>query len=84
MQGVTTQPRHPDHATDAAPTGGQPAPEHEERAAFAEASDALQRHREPSPVWGDERDAVSIAMEWAATYTVLASDPKATARSAQA
>lgn len=75
MQGVTTHSQHPSPADD-------PHPEPEHRTAFAQASDALQRHRPPSPVWGDERDAVSIALEWAATHTALASDPKATARSA--
>lgn len=38
------------------------------------------RRRPPSKVWGDESDAVSAALEWAATRTVSASDPKTTAR----
>src|SRR5699024_1533563 len=36
----------------------------------------------PSPVWGDEREAVSLALEWAASHTTVATDPKTTARSA--
>lgn len=53
-----------------------------ERSAFSRASDALQRHREPSEIWGDEREAVNIALHWAAARTTVASDPKTTARSA--
>lgn len=58
-------------------------PSARERAAFADASDALQRHREPSVIWGDEREAVSAALEWATAHNALASDPLATARSAE-
>ena len=71
--GVTQEPAHP-HA--------RPAAASRERHAFADASDALQRHRTPSPVWGDEREAVSLALEWAASHTTVATDPKTTARSA--
>ncbi|WP_396123372.1 pyridoxal phosphate-dependent decarboxylase family protein [Brachybacterium sp. p3-SID957] len=78
MQGVITPPPHHHPARDARTTS-----HNQERTAFAQASDALQRHRPPSPVWGDEREAVSIALEWAAAHTALASDPKATARSAR-
>lgn len=53
-----------------------------ERSAFSRASDALQRHREHSEIWGDEREAVNIALHWAAARTNVASDPKTTARSA--
>ncbi|WP_394216183.1 pyridoxal phosphate-dependent decarboxylase family protein [Brachybacterium vulturis] len=53
-----------------------------ERNAFSAASDALQSHREPSPIWGDEREAVSIALHWAASHTTVATDPKTTFRSA--
>lgn len=64
----------------------EPAPSHPspaaERSAFSDASDALQSHREPSPIWGDEREAVSIALQWAASHTAVATDPKTTARSA--
>ncbi len=62
-----------DHATDLA-----------DRTAFSRASDALQRHREPSEIWGDEREAVSIALQWAAARTAVATDPKTTARSSAA
>ncbi len=61
-----------------------PEPAQSERDAFTEASDTLQRHRKPSVIWGDEREAVSAALEWATAHTAIASDPKATARSADA
>ncbi|WP_245822438.1 pyridoxal phosphate-dependent decarboxylase family protein [Brachybacterium avium] len=53
-----------------------------EHSAFSDAADALQSHREPSQIWGDEREAVSIALHWAASHTAVATDPKTTARSA--
>ncbi|MDN5900743.1 MAG: hypothetical protein L0H74_11820, partial [Brachybacterium sp.] len=53
-----------------------------ERSAFSDASDALQSHRELSQIWGDEREAVSLALHWAASHTAVATDPKTTARSA--
>jgi len=59
------------------------APRPTESTAFSAASDALQRHRAPSPVWGDEREAVSLALQWAAAHTTVATDPKTTARSAE-
>lgn len=76
---------HPDASQDRHPQDGYAAqpPTAADREAFAEATDALQRHRPPSRIWGDERDAVSAALEWATANTVLASDPKATARSAE-
>lgn len=88
----TQHPQQSDQTTDHDPAQctGTPAPEHEqqrtrqEREAFTEASDALQRHRSPSMIWGDETDAVSAALQWAAAHTTIASDPKATARSAEA
>lgn len=52
-------------------------------AAFTSAVTGAQR-RAPSPIWGDEREAVSAALHWAATYAVEGSDPKATMRSADA
>lgn len=55
-----------------------------EQAAFTRAADALQSHRAHSEVWGDEREAVSIALQWAAAHTTVATDPKTTARSAAA
>lgn len=36
-----------------------------------------------SRVWGDEHAAVQAAQEWARDYTVMAGDPKATARPAE-
>ena len=49
----SAQPQSPSSAPDApAPAGGTPTPED---SAFSRASDALQRHREPSEIWGDER-----------------------------
>ncbi|WP_422116337.1 pyridoxal phosphate-dependent decarboxylase family protein [Brachybacterium sp. UNK5269] len=72
-----------DHRPDrSAATGGGPAAAAAERRAFSRASDALQSHREPSEVWGDEREAVSMALRWAAAHTTVATDPKTTARSA--
>ncbi len=69
-----------DHRPDpgAVAGGGRAA----ERRAFSRASDALQSHREPSEIWGDEREAVSAALRWAAAHTTVATDPKTTARSA--
>jgi glutamate/tyrosine decarboxylase-like PLP-dependent enzyme len=71
----------------AATTGGAPGAAPDTRAAedsaFARAADALQRHRAPSDVWGDEREAVSLALSWAASRTTVATDPKTTARSAE-
>nr|WP_277601786.1 aminotransferase class V-fold PLP-dependent enzyme [Brachybacterium saurashtrense] len=55
-----------------------------ERTAFADATDALQRHRDHSEIWGDEREAVSLALQWAASRATVATDPKTTARSAAA
>src|SRR5690606_3758638 len=72
-----------------APVPSSPAPgaghlaESAEDSAFSRAADALQRHREPSEVWGDEREAVSLALRWAASHTTVATDPKTTARSAE-
>jgi glutamate/tyrosine decarboxylase-like PLP-dependent enzyme len=70
-----------------ATTGGAPGAAPDTRAAedsaFARAADALQRHRAPSDVWGDEREAVSLALSWAASRTTVATDPKTTARSAE-
>lgn len=53
------------------------------REAFTAASERLQALRPDSPVWGDERDAVTAALHWAAAHTVAATDPKASARSAE-
>lgn len=50
--------------------------------AFDAAMADVQRHRPPSVVWGDEREAVTAAIRWAAARTALASNPKDTARSA--
>ncbi|WP_158239457.1 aminotransferase class V-fold PLP-dependent enzyme [Brachybacterium sp. UMB0905] len=50
---------------------------------FSRASDALQSHLPPSPVWGDEREAVNLALGWAAAHATTPSDPKTTARSAE-
>lgn len=36
-----------------------------------------------SPVWGDERMGVAVALHWASTYAVQGSDPKSTVRSAE-
>ena len=77
----TPAPRDP-HSVDPARDAGNAGDA--ERTAFSEASDALQRHRDPSPVWGDEREAVSLALEWAAAHATVATDPKTTARSASA
>lgn len=91
MLGVTEDSTHtfPSPAPDSAPApdgAAAPAtpatPESSERSAFSRASDALQRHREPSEIWGDEREAVSLALRWAAEHTTVATDPKTTARSA--
>lgn len=49
---------------------------------FTEAVEDVQRDRPPSAVWGDEREAVAIALRWAAAHTTRASDPKTTARPA--
>ena len=77
----SAQPQSPSPAPGApAPAGGTPTPED---SAFSRASDALQRHREPSEIWGDEREAVSLALRWAASHTTVATDPKTTARSAE-
>ncbi|MDO5701666.1 MAG: aminotransferase class V-fold PLP-dependent enzyme [Bowdeniella nasicola] len=40
------------------------------------------RYRKTSPIWGDESEAVNTALTWAVHRTVVASDPKATARDA--
>lgn len=40
------------------------------------------RYRTPSPVWGDETAAVMAALQWANQHTVVATDPKTTARPA--
>lgn len=53
------------------------------REAYVGVSDALQQHRAPSVIWGDERDAVSTALEWATAHTDRATDPHSTARSAE-
>ena len=74
MLGVTEETA--DHPSS--PSAAQQA----EHTAFSRAADALQRHREHSEVWGDEREAVSIALRWAAAHTTVATDPKTTARSA--
>lgn len=50
---------------------------------FTRAADALQSDRPASPVWGDEREAVTAALRWAAAYAVRGSDPMTSARSAQ-
>jgi glutamate/tyrosine decarboxylase-like PLP-dependent enzyme len=75
------QPLSPSPAPGA-PAPQSPAPSAED-SAFSRASDALQRHREPSEIWGDEREAVSLALRWAAAHTTVATDPKTTARSAE-
>ncbi len=75
------QPLTPSPAPDA-PAPQSTAPTAED-SAFSRAADALQRHREPSEVWGDEREAVSLALRWAAAHTTVATDPKTTARSAE-
>lgn len=71
---------HPDARPaqpDDAPTGSDRDPDILDRA-LAD----VQRHRPASAIWGDEREAVTAALRWAAAHNVLASDPKATARSA--
>ena len=78
MLDVTSRPS-PDHS---APALQDAATASAERSAFSDASEALQRHRPPSPIWGDESEAVSIALHWAASHTTVATDPKTTARSA--
>ncbi|WP_231928219.1 pyridoxal phosphate-dependent decarboxylase family protein [Devriesea agamarum] len=50
--------------------------------AFTDAANRAQQCRPPSAIWGDESDAVSSALAWAAEHTVAPSDPKHTARSA--
>ncbi|MGO1481787.1 MAG: pyridoxal phosphate-dependent decarboxylase family protein [Brachybacterium sp.] len=74
MLGVTEETA--DHPSS--PSAAQQA----EHTAFSRAADALQRHREHSEVWGDEREAVSVALRWAAAHTTVATNPKTTARSA--
>lgn len=41
------------------------------------------RPRDSSVVWGDESEAVTLALHWATSHTALAGDPKDTARSAE-
>ena len=78
MLDVTSRPA-PDHSAPALPDAATASAE---RSAFSDATEALQRHRPPSPIWGDESEAVSIALHWAASHTTVATDPKTTARSA--
>lgn len=51
--------------------------------AFTKAATEAQ-HQEPSSIWGDEREAVALALQWAATHAAIGSDPKTTQRSADA
>ena len=53
MLDVTSRPS-PDHS---APALQDAATASAERSAFSDASEALQRHRPPSPIWGDESEA---------------------------
>ena len=78
MLDVTSRPS-PDHSAPALPDAATASAE---RSAFSDATEALQRHRPPSPIWGDESEAVSIALHWAASHTTVTTDPKTTARSA--
>ena len=86
----TAAPSHPDAPSHPAEPSDDAEHPHSPalpaaREAFEQAIDDLQPlARQPSQIWGDEREAVSLALEWSATHTAIASDPKTTARSAQA
>lgn len=82
MLDVITDPAHT-HTDPAPPSPVATGVESTEGSAFSRAADALQRHREPSEIWGDEREAVSLALRWAASHATVATDPKTTARSAE-
>jgi len=82
MLDVIPDPAHT-HTDPAPPSPVATGVESTEGSAFSRAADALQRHREPSEIWGDEREAVSLALRWAASHATVATDPKTTARSAE-
>ena len=75
---------HDPAATDPAVSAVSPvSPVDTARDAFTRAIDDLRPHRVASEIWGEEREAVSLALQWSAAHTAIASDPKATARSSE-